>query len=175
MAGEEGGGLVRRGCARAHTNSVMSYVCSLIPTNFSWNSGTCFPSTYHTQKKYLHTYGALCTRATSHLHTWESVQTKIVPVPAVPVPTSPEGVIPEVPVPGGFFYRDPTLINNPVPSNLNRQTVPVRWRKKELSLTGMLTHTTCNKKTHTQRCEPPHLPPPRPRQFTTRKARQWAR
>ena len=30
-------------CARARTNSVMSYVCSLIPTNFSWNSGTCFP------------------------------------------------------------------------------------------------------------------------------------
>ncbi len=29
-------------CARARTNSVMSYVCSLIPTNFSWNSGTCF-------------------------------------------------------------------------------------------------------------------------------------
>ncbi len=30
-------------CACARTNSVMSYVCSLIPTNFSKNSGTCFP------------------------------------------------------------------------------------------------------------------------------------
>ncbi len=57
----------------------------------------------------LHTYGALCNKATSHLYTWESVQTNIVPVPAVPVPTSPEGVIPEVPVPGGFFCRDPPL------------------------------------------------------------------
>ena len=35
--------LVCSGCAHAHTNSVMSYVCSVIPTNFSWNSGTCFP------------------------------------------------------------------------------------------------------------------------------------
>ena len=57
-------------CACARTNSVMSYVCSLIPTNFSGNSGTCF---HVAENSATH----LCCRKISNASALQKIQQRI--------------------------------------------------------------------------------------------------
>jgi hypothetical protein len=155
--------VVRRGCARAHTNSVVSYVCSLIPTNFSWNSGTCFPCCRKISNAYVLQiflqHG--CTWYKNHKFQHRALQHRcVVKKSATQMCCRARNLQVNS---RNLYLNSSTNVHTCDHIGQDKKSCPVKSQqtdgaceieKKRTLAHTLLTHTTYHKKT-TQRCEPP--------------------